>query len=654
MKNIFYSDNEQKNRAIERGLLLLAILIWTYGFILTNPTIGVDDESFDFHFKNYGIIGAGRYGYILLKQVFDTYEYLPFWRDFIAILLLLVGAIIYERCLDRVFEGGLSGKAKVIFCSLFITSPVIGKLFVYIAINIEVSLMVVLSGLALLESLSWMESRNTKHLLFTVLLLTAGLSMIENSLNYYVTGLCMVLFLNFSQNESRARENGKIDAIKQFLVLIGAVVASIVLNELMKSAFWYVISTDYDSYGQKFVAWDFHNIKESFKAFLLTIAPRLKTWFHNDYYFKVFVVSELIFFALSIWQSIKKKDLLILVVGMVTILSAFAFFIITGNANLPTRIFVVFGLFTAFTFTYLYEIAEAKTLKTLVLAVVVFIVFYQSRELQFFFRDDYDKFEKDKRIAEEVYSDIEKSCKGTPSVPVVFVGDILPYIDFPNTEDEVYMRSFFRGNGNCTSTHIYSFFHALGYDIISPLGKDLTVNNINSLPENELTQRASKMAHEMPCWPSDGYVLETSEFIVVKLGPFVIERIEGQPEDLFSGFRKEELISSVYKADITEEKIYVRGTAFFKNCSSNNTRIMVLAQDKSGSNGGYLLSTEQYPSNEKGLHSDFDSADRNLNGFYVWLDENSIPPGVYDISIIAYNSGIWGMSSIRENSITID
>ena len=58
-------------------IIVAVVLVLSYGFVMTNPSIGIDDENFDYFYKNNGMMVAGRWGYWLLAKIFDTYAYLP-------------------------------------------------------------------------------------------------------------------------------------------------------------------------------------------------------------------------------------------------------------------------------------------------------------------------------------------------------------------------------------------------------------------------------------------------------------------------------------------------------------------------------------------------------------------------------------------------
>ena len=78
---IYETIEEKCSVPMIRYSIIAFLAVCTYGYVIANPGIGVDDESFAYHFDNFGVIPVGRYGYIILKAVLNSYAYLPFWRD---------------------------------------------------------------------------------------------------------------------------------------------------------------------------------------------------------------------------------------------------------------------------------------------------------------------------------------------------------------------------------------------------------------------------------------------------------------------------------------------------------------------------------------------------------------------------------------------
>ncbi len=641
---IYETIEEKCSVPMIRYSIIAFLAVCTYGYVIANPVIGVDDESFAYHFDNFGVIPVGRYGYIILKAVLNSYAYLPFWRDSIAVLLLLFGAFIYIKGFLLVFGKELSNIGKLFFTTLLITAPVIAKLFVYIASNVEVSLMLVFSGGAMYYTTKWIVGCHKRHLAIVVFFLVAGLSMIENSINYYVTAMCFQLsfmLLQIYNKPIEIRKGERQRIIKGLLMFVFLSVCSIILNEIIKRIMIYAFKVNNTNYGSKFIIWNISNINNQFIALINGLKDNFSLLITQTFYFKVFISACIIVMGISVYQSFRNKDLMFLIFGIICCASTLAFYIITGNPKLPNRVFVVFGLFVAISMLYLNETLQKESVKVILFALIMLVVFYQSKETQCFYQNDHLRFEKDKRIASVIYTDIEKVCGGVPSVPVVFIGDILPYVEYPNTDDEVSMRSFFTGNSDGVSTHIHSFFNALGYRMQSPLLEELTPENINHIGENNYTNEAIELAKHMPYWPETGYVASSQDVIVVKLGPLSIQEYDWEKENfLVEGKKESPIKGDIFVSKKDSNNVYIRGAACLLDRSSAGTRILINIYNDYNS---YLLKTVQstYPLDV--YLAKYDDVYNNTNAFYTYINASNVEPGTYSIRIIAINGNYYGI-----------
>ena len=186
-------------------IITITVLIITYGFLLTNQSIGIDDENFRYYFDNYGVAASGRYGYIILMKIFNTYAYLPVWRDAIALLLLLLGVTVWNCMFQTISGGKISNNACTVFSCLVLSYPLLGKMYVYISINIEVSLVLLLGGAAAYLTFQMRYRKRKVYFLFITGTLILGMSLIENCLNYYICGIFAGILL---ENLYPNTENG--------------------------------------------------------------------------------------------------------------------------------------------------------------------------------------------------------------------------------------------------------------------------------------------------------------------------------------------------------------------------------------------------------------------------------------------------------------
>lgn len=175
-------------------LIIILTGVITFGFLLANPSIGVDDENLDFYFKYNAMAASGRYGYVILDKLFHSFGYYPFWRDGLTIVVLVIGVTLFANIFDDLSEEK-SEVPAIIFSSIFLTYPMIGQNFVYIGGNIEVSLIIVIAAIGVYYSSVWIRNHKQGNLLLSIVMLVAGISILENCINYYITGILISLWI---------------------------------------------------------------------------------------------------------------------------------------------------------------------------------------------------------------------------------------------------------------------------------------------------------------------------------------------------------------------------------------------------------------------------------------------------------------------------
>ncbi|GJM73200.1 hypothetical protein HMSSN036_54160 [Paenibacillus macerans] len=98
-----FKEAFSRNRYYWIAITLTVLL--AYGFTLTNFSMGVDDESFERYFFEGMLLAQGRWGAHITKFIFNTYEFLPFWRDFIGVLLITAGVTLWGLYYSKNFSG---------------------------------------------------------------------------------------------------------------------------------------------------------------------------------------------------------------------------------------------------------------------------------------------------------------------------------------------------------------------------------------------------------------------------------------------------------------------------------------------------------------------------------------------------------------------
>lgn len=406
------------------------------------------------------------------------------------------------------------------------------------------------------------------------------------------------------------------------MVFIGVSCISVVLNTAVKLFVYKCFHLPAWNYSNKYILWDFKHLLVSIKTFILGFVIQNKNLFQDTVYIKILVLSLLIVISISVVDVIKYKQITSCFLGILIELSVFALYFYSGNFKIVTRSLVVYGLFSAFAFTVLFKNAHSRAYKNIVCVLAFIVVFNQSLELQKQYKIDYERYQHDVNLARMINEEIVNVCNGQPSVPVVFVGNPLPYSNIPNERDDVNLRSIFSDNNDGNSIRIHPFFHMMGIDYLAPWEGDMTPDKYINFGDNEYTKEAIKYARYMPSWPEQGSVINADNIVVVKLGALQLQKYTSEEniENIYvNGKTEASATCKIYNAKMSDNYIYISGYAYFNEFSSSGMEIKILLENKEGQ---LLLATKQARNSVPDEHGRYDTDVDNINAFSVWVDSN--------------------------------
>ena len=133
-KEIFISFIKNKKYIV--SIIFVAIL--SYGFTITNYSIGVDDLCFDRYVEGTYILSAKRWGTWLLYNVLNITTFSPFWLDFIVATLMCITAIVVCTIIKKIVKDKINIWGYIIFSAIFISNPLISQFFMYQSTNLTV------------------------------------------------------------------------------------------------------------------------------------------------------------------------------------------------------------------------------------------------------------------------------------------------------------------------------------------------------------------------------------------------------------------------------------------------------------------------------------------------------------------------------------
>ena len=165
----------------ENKIFVIAIILVTilsFGFTITNSSVGMDDTAFDRYYAGKEMLAIGRWGAYILYQILNITEFIPFWLDFIAASVIMFTSVLWCLFLKKNLKEKLPIGAYIIFASVFISFPIINEIFIFENCNIAVMLGTFLASLGVML---FYENYNNIHkksiYVLSALILTFAISM---------------------------------------------------------------------------------------------------------------------------------------------------------------------------------------------------------------------------------------------------------------------------------------------------------------------------------------------------------------------------------------------------------------------------------------------------------------------------------------------
>ena len=447
----------------------------SYGFMITNYAIGIDDTPYAYYFEEGLSAIVGRWVMFLLNKVVNIAEFAPFLTDLVGVLIFMVAVTAWCVLFYSILGDRVPGYGYLFFACIFLSCPLISEVYVYYLHN-GIAIGYLCSGISLYlfsEAVdSWFVKKNGKGgekyaaegcvterlALGKRLILLAGVAVFlwialgcyESFMMVWLMGVCLILMLK--------RICGKRDNVFAVIGIAGVVaVGGIILRSITISLVTAIFDLEYlkDDAVQRsiteLVGWIFEEGAFSNFAMALKRTYVMYGVFACAYYpIFVFVLATIVIMIVALWMSIRKKDVWIFLLTIEAYVAAFSLIVIEGKVTfyraaqfLP----VICGL-GALLFVYAVQGIvgvgisclqkklgkNGKSLKTemvkiekmaiVIKSVAIFllssVLWNQCADMNKWFYIDYMKYEAAKETMNAVALELEKGFDTTK--PIVFTG----------------------------------------------------------------------------------------------------------------------------------------------------------------------------------------------------------------------------------------
>lgn len=479
--------------------VLIVFIVLTYGYEISNWTMTIDEEinSNISRYKSFvGWSTQGRWGIGLIKLILPTYQVLPFWNGFLAIIVLALGALIICKICDWFKVGVLEHCVAIMF---FISVPIHSFYLMFDTYSVEVSIGICLAlwaGYSTILSLCYTGKR--KDLIIGTVCLVFAIGIYQLLLQIYVCIVCVGLLAYTSSNKIKLKKY--IYCVFQAIfTLIGALVGYTLVDKVIKSQ----IKVN-DLYIDSFFKWGSYDVK----TVVAWIKDQLKILYLTpDKLYsggEILIFSYLILFAVVIKQIIQKKEnAFVIMISALGMYLSISLGVIALGGGVPLRTYQIIPVFISIVLAVglgiLIDYRFFNKIKIVAFMMLIIVSLNQSARVVQLYYSENNRQTRDLFLTYNVASEIQKLNLGIcPQYPVVFLG-------WPETMDdnlvkeELFSLSMLK-TGEIRRTYIW--FSLQGYSYI--------------MPTEEERDRAEILAKEKPSWPYSGSVFFEDGLVVVK------------------------------------------------------------------------------------------------------------------------------------------
>lgn len=510
---------------------LIFTVILSFGFYLSHPSMGIDDEILHDWVIPYPMLNQNRIGNVIFGFL-QIWDYFPFWKEFLAIVAYSAGITLYaENFINYLnFENfKFDKKMATIFSCIAVSFPFFAISLMYMEICFINGLNIIAGALALRSLYKYINGEKKKYLLLCFLLIFFIISCYETGVLFFIISVCFIEFISFIFNNKHIiKKSYKTLSVALFLSIL-----SIILTHSISFISRLILKLPYSRY-KEYVGHNFSSFGDFFTSLINTILTFIQNFIQtcsNNAGSIITLISYVIFLLIILSYSFKRKNIHIFLYGTLIMLIPFTILILTGNANIYYRNYSALGFINAFSALLIYFIfRENKILTKFTLFFVFVIVFYQSLEINKMFYTEYLKFENDRLFAYSLKQEVDK----LGGKPLLLVGTrenpklkYEYYIEAPEINISVFNWDRYQKRMELFVNRPYNFMKEQGFEV-RQYTKEIMLDSKEKF-ENFLS-KVTDETQNMPIYPMEGSVKDCDDFILIKIGKSLFD--EQKEEEL--------------------------------------------------------------------------------------------------------------------------
>lgn len=515
-------------KRITNPFYLIAVVLTalgTYGFYLANPSPSIDWLSYDRYYSGM-LFGQGRFTATIVERVLGLWDCPVWFEPLLGIVCFILGTLI----ILAVFDGFTEYKSvfpSIVFTCIYISFPLLCEYFLYNGAIMTVGGCTFLLSLALYFSIKYSDVWHSIVVPTVFMMLVT--SWYECMILPYI-GIVFAVFILKERSENGIKTGEVISKgiFHAAILMLGVILEAVVTKALIKI---FSIEVNHFARTQSFWTASIKAVRNLFRSYIAYWGLKI---FCNPA-FTVLFVSGIIFFILFIVNIRKTKRFSSFLLFLGELIPVFTMTLYRGGgAEYRTEQGMPF--FVAFTaFLLCLNVRSGKKLvQRAFAALFVFTLIVQIGASNKSYWINNQRFEEEKNVILTVNSRISETCD--TNKPVVFIGGynvsdhITDLTSVPNSAPLGKLINRLASGDSAVKAR-------RKYDYIGRSYLDWSIRNSfdRDKPEDELYKfcnyigvnfkhctraqydEAHKMYSDIAPYPSRDCIVETDEYIVVKL-----------------------------------------------------------------------------------------------------------------------------------------
>lgn len=534
-----------------RAVLVLTAA-YSYGFLITHHTVGIDDTPFALYFGEGLNAIVGRWFLFLLNKVCHIADFVPFIMDLAGVLILVAAVVVWGTLLYSIGRERVSLWGYLFFSCIFLSCPLLAEVYPYYLHN-GVSVGYLCTGISLCFFRELTEEAGGIRKILTeaagmAFFLFAALGCYESFMIVWLSGIFLVLlterYMDIPCRVFRLLGLAALSAVAAIIlrsIMIEGVIRIFELGYLREEAVQRSVGEILGWLFEQGAAAEFAMAVKRFYVMYVAFA-------YAYYPVKIFVIAAGFMGLYGFYSAITRKSPWIFALTAGCFVSCFLLVPVEGKTTLYRAaqflpVVCGYGAFLAAFAVGRQRCGRAGIIKKTVTIVSVFllctVLWNQCYEMNKWFYVDWLKYESAVNLAEEIAFTLEKDFD--TSKPVVFIGNYTPpesiigdaYVKY-GTEtfyrikrltdpiDEHLLEKFYREYGvwvaQTPALNVYEWgVNAFGTDeelarFFAMHGMSVTANT-----NQEYFDEASEYFLNMPPFPREGSIEDRGDYIIVRL-----------------------------------------------------------------------------------------------------------------------------------------